>query len=79
MDTLQKAVRQNRLTLIEPEAIEENSYVQTKSDRNVIDDNTGMGKACNNTIERILASKTGTPAIINFNEQIDLSCAGVLL
>ena len=38
-----------------------------------------MGKACSNTIERILASVGGTSATIKFSEQIDLSCAGVLL
>jgi hypothetical protein len=38
-----------------------------------------MGKACSNTMERILASVGGTSATIKFNEQIDLSCAGVLL
>ncbi len=38
-----------------------------------------MGKACGNAAERILASFTGTPAITKFNEQTDLSCAGVLL
>jgi len=38
-----------------------------------------MGKACTNAAERILASITGTAATIKFNEQIDLSCAGVLL
>lgn len=58
---------------------EENSDIQTKSDRTVTDDNTGMGKACSNASERILAAITGTPVTIKFNEQIDLSCAGVLL
>ena len=38
-----------------------------------------MGKACSNGVERILASVSGTPASIKFNEQTDLSCAGVLL
>ena len=38
-----------------------------------------MGKACSNATERILASLTGTPASTKFNEQADLSCAGVLL
>jgi hypothetical protein len=38
-----------------------------------------MGKACGNATERILASLTGTPASTKFNEQADLSCAGVLL
>ena len=45
----------------------------------MIDDNTGMGKACSNSAERILASVSGTSATIKFNEQTDLSCAGVLL
>jgi hypothetical protein len=38
-----------------------------------------MGKACTNAAERILASLTGTSATIRFDEQTDLSCAGVLL
>jgi len=64
---------------VEPTALEENSYLQTKSNRTVTDDNTGMGKACSNAAERILASVTGASATIKFNEQTDLSCAGVLL
>ena len=64
---------------MEPTALEENSYLQTKSNRTVTDDNTGMGKACSNAAERILASVTGASATIKFNEQTDLSCAGVLL
>lgn len=79
-DTLQKAVKQNRIKLIAPAPEAVNSHVQTKSDRTVIDDNTGMGKACSNDMERILASVAeGAPATIKFNEQTDLSCAGVLL
>ena len=78
-DTIKKAVSQNRIRLIEPDFLEKDSGTQTKSDRTVIDDNTGMGKACSNSIERILASVSGTPATIKFNEQTDLSCAGVLL
>jgi len=38
-----------------------------------------MGKACTNTLERVLASKTGENCPINFQTQIDLSQAGVLL
>ncbi len=38
-----------------------------------------MGKACTNALERVLASVSGTPATLKFNEQTDLSCAGVLL
>ena len=38
-----------------------------------------MGKACSNASQRLLAAVNGTPATIKFNEQTDLSCAGVLL
>jgi len=79
-DTLQKAVKQNRIKLIAPAPEAIKLHAQTKSDRTVTDDNTGMGKACSNSIERILASIAGgTPATIKFDEQTDLSCAGVLL
>lgn len=78
-DTIKKAVRQGRITLVEPTSLEQNAYPQTKSGRTLTDDNTGMGKACSNAAERVLASVTGTSASIKFNEQTDLSCAGVLL
>ena len=38
-----------------------------------------MGKACINTLERVLSSKTGVPYSVEFNKQIDLHQAGVLL
>ena len=38
-----------------------------------------MGKACSNTLDRILASTKGMEASIRFEQQLDLSCAGVLL
>jgi hypothetical protein len=79
IDTIRKAIRQNRLTLIEPDSVEENRLVQTKSERVVIDDNTGMGKACTNAAERVLASFGAATATTKFDEQTDLSCAGVLL
>jgi len=78
-DTIKKAVRQGRITLVEPTSLEQNAYPQTKSGRTLTDDNTGMGKACSNAAERVLASVTGTSASIKFNEQTDLSCAGVML
>jgi len=53
--------------------------VITKSDRNILDSQTGMGKSCTNELERVLASKTGLNCAINFSHQIDLSKAGVLL
>lgn len=79
IDTIQKAIRQNRLTLIEPDLMEENRSVKTKSERVVIDDNTGMGKACGNAAERVLAAFGVASATTKFDEQTDLSCAGVLL
>ena len=78
-DTIRKAVAQGRITLTEPTVLEQEAYLQTKSIRTLTDDNTGMGKACSNGAERVLASVTGIPATIKFNEQTDLSCAGVLL
>jgi hypothetical protein len=78
-DTIQKAILQKRIILTEPVALTEPGYLQTKSARTLIDDNNGMGKACSNAAERIMASVNGTPATIKFNEQTDLSCAGVLL
>ncbi len=51
----------------------------TKSDRNIEDSQTTMGKACSNTVERVLAFKTGANCPINFCSQIDLDKAGVLL
>src|SRR5680860_1308530 len=78
-DTIQKAVRQGRISLIEPDTSEENPKVLNKSDRSVIDDSTGMGKACGNTVERVLACVSGEPAIPKFDHQIDLHQAGVLL
>src|SRR5690606_31662333 len=78
-NTIQKAVDQGRITLIEPDTSEENFKVLNKSDRSVIDDSTGMGKACGNTIERVLACVSGEPATPRFDHQVDLHQAGVLL
>jgi len=38
-----------------------------------------MGKACINTFDRVLSSKTGIPCEIKFSDQVDLQQAGVLL
>lgn len=45
----------------------------------MIDDWPGMGKACINTLERVLSCKTGVPGPINFTPHVDLDHAGVLL
>jgi hypothetical protein len=78
-DSIQKAVRQNRIQLPTVALEPLSDDVQTKSSRSIIDDQTNMGKACSNTVERVMASVVGTPATIKFDNQIDLSCAGVLL
>ena len=51
----------------------------TKTERSVIDDQTGMGKACTFAIERVLAATTGQKVKISFSEHVDVSRAGVLL
>ena len=51
----------------------------TKSQRNAIDDNQTMGKACSNLTERVLSIRTGTTCPISFHNQTDLQHAGVLL
>lgn len=81
VDSIQKAVRQQRIQLPSPSALSECLAVeqQTKSSRSIADDKTAMGKACGNEVERVLASIVGTPATLKFKEQIDLSCAGVLV
>lgn len=79
IDSIQKAVRQQRIQLPTqtPELLDVEQ--STKSSRSIADDKTAMGKACGNELERVLASITGTPSTIKFETQIDLSCAGVLL
>jgi len=57
----------------------EQDKVVTKSHRNFQDSQTGMGKACTNELDRVLASKTGINCPIKFSDQTDLSKAGVLL
>jgi hypothetical protein len=77
LNTLQKAVRSKQILV--PSPWQETVREITKSDRNIQDSQTNMGKACTNELERVLASRTGTNCPINFATQIDLSKAGVLL
>lgn len=77
-DTISKAIRQKRIIL--PALTQTvTSTTVTKTERVVEDDQTGMGKACTNTIERVLAAKMGLTATISFTNQVDVSHAGVLL
>jgi hypothetical protein len=51
----------------------------TKSQRNALDNNQAIGKACSNVMQRVLAMKTGAGCPIQFYHQTDLQNAGVLL
>ena len=76
-DTVKKAVSNGRIII--PAKTKEQFTSTTKSQRNVIDDNQAMGKACSNVMERVLSMQTGANCPITFNNQIDLQHAGVLL
>jgi hypothetical protein len=75
IDTLKKAIKSGRLKL--PQITEEQA--KTKSHRSIENDNQGMGKACINTIERVLAAKLGQTCPTKFESQIDLTNAGILM
>jgi len=77
VDTLKKAVKRGLFSLAIPDSHSE--IIKTKSDRNIEDSHTTIGKACSNTIERVLAFKTGANCPIRFSSQIDLENAGILL
>ena len=77
-ETLKKSIQLGKVILSRCETGEKEE-VLTKSTRSVLDDSQGMGKACINTLERVLSSKTGVPHPVEFNKQIDLHQAGVLL
>ncbi len=76
LNTLQKAIKRGHILMPIPN--QGTKIIITKSDRNAHDSQTGMGKACTNALERVLASKTGASCPVNFTTQIDLSKAGVL-
>jgi len=76
-DTIKKAVRQGRLLLPSPDF--SGGEPTTKSLRNIIDSEQPMGKACVNTLERVLASQGGTPYSPEFKSFVDVSYGGVLL
>jgi len=76
-NTLKKSIRSGQIILVEAQA--QATPSSTKSERSLRDDQPEMGKACTNTSERILASKTASPATIKFGAHSDVSHAGVLL
>ena len=77
-ETLKKSIQLGKVILSRCETGEKGESL-TKSTRSVLDDSQLMGKACINTLERVLSSKTGVPSPVEFNKQIDLHQAGVLL
>ena len=78
VDTLSKAIRQGRIKLPEVAAPSKNCVALTKTERSVIDVQSGMGKACTFILERVLAATTGETATVSFSEQVDVHCGGVL-
>jgi len=70
-DTLSKAIRQGRIKLpVLPPS--ENRTSLTKTERSVIDDQTGMGKVCTHTVYRVLAATSGTTAPVCFTSRLML-------
>ncbi len=76
-DTVKRAIKDNRILI--PETTPNPPITSTKSERSIIDNEQAMGKACSNTIERVLSIKTGQNCPITFNNQTDLQHAGVLI
>lgn len=65
--------------MTKPKSDTQSLSIGTKSSRSVVDDQTPIGKACGNSMEGVMSSIGGAKIDIKFTDQIDLSCAGVLL
>jgi hypothetical protein len=76
-NSLKKALKRGLFLLLSPDSPTE--LINNKSDRNIEDSYTTMGKACSNTLERVLAFKTGAHCPVRFSTQVDLQNAGILL
>lgn len=79
VDTVKRAIKDGRIIIPEKKQEHNQTTGLTKSERTIIDNAQAMGKACSNTIERILSIKTGASCPITFNDQTDLQHAGVLI
>lgn len=77
VDTIKRAIKDGRIPT--PDKVSNPVDSLTKSERSIIDNDQTMGKACCNTIERVLSAKTGVSCPIVFNNQTDLQYAGVLI
>ncbi len=76
-DTVKKAIKSRRIVL--PDREEDSIEAISKSERNIIDDEQAMGKACSHVTERALSAFTGQSCTIDFQNQIDLQHAGSLI
>jgi hypothetical protein len=56
----------------------EQSVALTKTERSVIDDQSGMGKGCTFTVDRVLAATDGATASVTFSQYTDVHCGGIL-
>lgn len=77
VDTVKRAIKEGRIPI--SEKIQKQEESSTKSERSIIDNEQSMGKACINTIDRVLSIKTGESCPIKFSTQTDLQHAGVLI
>jgi hypothetical protein len=79
-DTIRKSIKSGRIISIREKSGEEQSEssIITKGERSVFDDFQGMGKACTNTVDRVLSCKTGYPCNFEFEGHVDLDQAGIL-
>jgi hypothetical protein len=77
IDTVKRAIKEDRILL--PSKKQNLPEDFSKSERSIIDNEQTMGKACCNTVERILSVKTGESCSIAFHNQTDLQHAGVLI
>ncbi len=77
VDTIKRAIKEGRIPI--PEKPQNQSESSTKSERSIIDNDQAMGKACSNSIERVLSIKTGESCPVTFSNQTDLQHAGVLI
>jgi hypothetical protein len=76
-NTYSKALSEHRLVLPpQPGTI---TGLSTKSNRNIQDDESVLGKSCTNVLGRVLAIREGRTALPNFGNHPDLHHGGILL
>ena len=73
--TIKKGVKRGSVQLVSPSI--PSPYISTASDRSCDDAQQQMGKACRNVVERASKGMIGCP--VEFEDQVDLQYAGVLV